>query len=465
MLRPNDRYNGPVSPGRGIAAIAIVGAACGGEPAPQDQGVGDGSSGSDGSPHESTETGADTSSDGGSTSGVYGTTRGEEDTGDSTTGGGGRALWCFVEGPGFDPAWRKALFSRARLDDDERDDLIADTAGRFSQDDISLLRNGGRGFVHTDGFGGLFAFGVERIDVDGDGLTDFADLAGHIFLDDASGIRLSLGDGTLADPQPLMFPDVGPDAGVGLVPREGEPAAAMRREGSALHVWPGQGDGTFGRELVLDVAAPPGSESGQIFAAPQLGELALGVYGSCRDDCVHLRYLMVGFDGTEVTELGLVDAGEMPTSAHPQWGGLGDFDGDGHADPLVRFRTAVGLEYRVFFSADAYDVGLVFDTQDTNNAPLHAIGDIDADSRSDLVVADESAGTVVVRLSSLDHASILVEDGLDNPRVSLADLDGDGADDLLVSRRIRDDFPTIAHLSRACGGVRAHAPGLNGVSY
>ena len=140
------------------------------------------------------------------------------------------------------------------------------------------------------------------------------------------------------------------------------------------------------------------------------------------------------------------------------WGA--DLDGDGYEDLLAgangddEAASNAGALYLVYGDStlpadqtieDAYTTKLTGDAADDRLDPVARVGDVDGDGDDDLVLADSSAGGVFVfsdttsltaGLMSLSDADLTVT-GVDHDDfgewLELADLDGDGQDDLVVA--------------------------------
>ncbi len=140
------------------------------------------------------------------------------------------------------------------------------------------------------------------------------------------------------------------------------------------------------------------------------------------------------------------------TAQYPLDADCGDVDGDGREDVVLvcndRWDGTDGF-VQVFLRRE----GTAFETLPpvpTGLKPRHvAVGDLDGDGRADVVVAAQNSHVVNVWLArERDGATVLerqddVGAGLGCLDVKLADVDGDGALDLLVANAFSDDVSVI----------------------
>jgi hypothetical protein len=315
--------------------------------------------------------------------------------------------------------WREAVFPRlpydygdARvgdLDGDGRPDLVlavhlkgvialrAEGGGRFADwgRGLDLARGQDPGFPSR---------AVRLVDWDGDGRLDI----------------LALGEG------PRLVRAPGGAAGAP------GPAAA---QGVVLYL--NQGDGSWVRR-----AGPPGARAfGTSLAVADLDgdgrpDFATGSSVFGRQDLVHLADATGGWRAVVVPE--------VRPRAYVRAVAARDFDGDGRADLALAYQTIepgawwAGIDVLLARPEGGWRRVVLAAEEGRGGAQALAAGDVDGDGRPDLAAA-EGRGRVVVFLGDGRGGFTRERQGpafgaaCRGAHVALADLDGDGADEVMAS--------------------------------
>jgi hypothetical protein len=123
---------------------------------------------------------------------------------------------------------------------------------------------------------------------------------------------------------------------------------------------------------------------------------------------------------------------------HPRAGAIGDFDGDGSADVAVANGDAQRISVLFATKEGTFDVA----SSSKCGRQVHALacGDLDGDQRPDVVSISGLEGTLSVSLNVggklTDARAVGRVDGGDCARI--ADLDGDGSNDVLYAKRVSE---------------------------
>ncbi len=377
-------------------------------------------------------------------------------------------------------------------------DLDAVTANK-NDDNVSVLLGNGDG---TFGAPQAFASGNGTAtlavgDVDGDGILDI--VSANEFADTVS-VLIGVGDGTFGPATALSIGD-NPEA-VLLLDLDGDLdldiATSNSRTGSggnAVAVRLGNGDGTFGDLVTFDAGRAPRSLSPMDADGDGIIDLAVrnegfavdgvsvligagdGTFDPLRrfDAAIQPRGLTAGDvnnDGVEdlvtdsATLLGNGDGSfraviELSTGGRSNAVEIADVDGNGVPDlvatrPLTNENSLAvftGLGNGVFAEPTQFPTGA--------QATALAFADVNGDGNIDAVTANDdftNNDTVSVLLGVGDGtfgAPVLAGVGRSPISVSLADVDGDGATDVVVPNRDRD---VAVLLGRGDGTLVAPVP-------
>jgi hypothetical protein len=128
---------------------------------------------------------------------------------------------------------------------------------------------------------------------------------------------------------------------------------------------------------------------------------------------------------------------------HPLAGALGDFDGDGLPDLAVANGDAQRLSILFANKDNTFDVA----PASKSGRQVHALacGDLDGDGKPDVVSISALEGTLSISKNVggklLDHRVVGRADGGDCLRI--ADLDGDGANDVLFAKRTSETTSVV----------------------
>lgn len=151
---------------------------------------------------------------------------------------------------------------------------------------------------------------------------------------------------------------------------------------------------------------------------------------------------------------------DYTSGANPIAVAIGDLDGDGKADLAVaNFGAATVSVYRNTATGGSIEAGSFASKVDfaTGNNPYAiAIGDLDRDGKPELVVANESSGTVSVLRNTATNGSITTgsfaarvdyNTGLNPRSVAIGDLDGDGKPDMAVANSSSSTLSVFRNVS------------------
>ncbi|MCL7962538.1 MAG: VCBS repeat-containing protein [marine benthic group bacterium] len=289
-----------------------------------------------------------------------------------------------------------------------------------------LLLLGGDGTGRFNSFeqfpGGEKPVDLALGDLDGDGDLDVA-VANH----ETDYVTLLANDGR-GDFEPYpgspLSVDLGPHPHAVLLSdldRDGSLDLLVDdRQGEAILVYSGDGRGRFGTPPErVDVGGDPyrgmvlgdlDGDGGMDLVTPNAGEVAV----------------MLG------AESGRFDPPRGIAADRPFEVGLGDMNGDGALDLLIaeepgRIRVLEGL------GDGKFEVEPLFETRWAAGAKAVAVGDTDGDGLADAAVTNWNSNHALVLFGGQDEfRSELVTAGENPWGVSVADLTGDGRDEILV---------------------------------
>lgn len=342
--------------------------------------------------------------------------------------------------------------SVALVDLDGNGSLDAVTANALS-DDVTILLNDGAGALTVFGtLSALGANGVAAADFDEDGNADLAVAQINSDAPESTvGIYAGNGDGTFASPLQVA---------VGLFPEEIVIAdfdadghmdfATQNLFDDSLTVRLGNGDGTFASARTIDLGGgPSGIAVGNFDGGPV--DLAVTLEEPFPGEVVIL--LGDGSGGFDIQSPNL-QVGDTPLSV-----ATGDLDGDGVEDLAVP-NWAEDTVSVLFGNGDgSFEPGPVLDSglfpEDVT------IADLDGDLAADIVTldsfgSDTADGLLVVHPGNGDgtFADIeLYEVGSSPSVVEVADLNGDGALDVLTAHFDSDDLGVLLNAAAAVACV------------
>lgn len=351
------------------------------------------------------------------------------------------ALACFgerIETPVDDHVTLRAI---ADLDDDGKLDAVLQSShlddGVFTSMLSVFLGDGAGGFVPTDLLAiGPLSYSVAVADIDGDAHLD---LLANDYKGGAVAIFRGAGDGTFTR---------GPDVTMCCKP-DGISAADLDADGDvdlvigryqALEIWTNDGSGGFDHHATLPTGRAPEKpgivdlDAGQAAEPAPDGHLDLVVVDN--DDCTYRVFR--GKGGAHFSEAHRGKSCCPPTSVC-----IGEFNSDGHPDAAWACHNA-GVQLATLSGAD---VVFQLDVLDQVRADRLAVADINGDGHDDLLTFDDlsydeipfgqGAWTKVNLLAGNGDASFTGVDqrmwkGQYNTPI-LADLTGDGRLDLAAS--------------------------------
>ena len=249
-------------------------------------------------------------------------------------------------------------------------------------------------------------------------------------------IFLGNGDGTLKTPTPLAFAGVNPTfLAAADLNGDGIPDLAATAQGG-VWIWLGKGDGTFSEPVVYSIAGAT------------LTSLAIGDFnGDGRPDLAvanqsgqNIAILIGKGDGTFSGGSTIPVSVPLPAGGVPQ-PPLGptslvvaDFNGDGALDLAATMHNAANSGSAIAVLLGKGDGTFQSPTIDPELAVTLAAADINGDKIPDLVVGDESLGTVV-RLGIGDGTFLQGTPVISSlsRQIAIADFNGDGKPDVAGS--------------------------------
>jgi hypothetical protein len=287
-------------------------------------------------------------------------------------------------------------------------------------------------------------------DFNGDGIQDLAVLAacssGNCTSAGEISVFIGVGDGSFVSTPPIhggnepisiACGDFDGDGRLDLI--IGNTQVDYLQGSSALSLFPGMGDGTFG----------PETQTGTPLSSA--GWLAVGDFNSDGRPDVAVTHgnsisVYIGHgDGTFQESFKTAGRSVLAIA-------IGDFNGDGHEDVATAnlrsddVSTFLGYGDGAFGDAQSIPAG---------NSPVAlAFGDVDLDGRSDLLVANGDSETVLIRLGNGDGSFGTLARQLDHfePQgVGVADFDRDGRLDLVVPYGPYSPPPAPGNLSLLLG--------------
>ncbi len=285
---------------------------------------------------------------------------------------------------------------------------------------LSIFAGNGNGtFRQTNSFayGSVVGTMLAAHDIDGDGKPD-------LILDTANGftVCMGLGGGQFGPPVTYSVPRWGSGgAAVGDFNGDGslDIIGAVNYSNSTVYMLKGFGDGTFEGASTLDVNGPPTTIAAADVNGDQLTDIVAVAPGTIA--------FLSSLDGTFTTKTD--SAGGFGDQLF-----VADLDGDFIPDELSV--TTSPFAYNIVFRHGNGDG--TFGTPvlgPTVSLPGAILGDINGDGRPDLL--GTSNGSLAVRLGNGDgtfgtETDYSVTGSYVVPRVTIADLNGDGVSDVLV---------------------------------
>ena len=307
---------------------------------------------------------------------------------------------------------------------------------------LTILKGSGDGnftpsFRYT--FPNLIPVSIATADFNRDGKQDVAALVEIPIGVSSQGevqIFLGNGDGTPQTPTPLAFAGVNPTfLAAADLNGDGIPDLAATAQGG-VWIWLGKGDGTFSEPVVYSIAGAT------------LTSLAIGDFnGDGRPDLAvanqsgqNIAILIGKGDGTFSGGSTIPVSVPLPAGGVPQ-PPLGptslvvaDFNGDGALDLAATMHNAANSGSAIAVLLGKGDGTFQSPTIDPELAVTLAAADINGDKIPDLVVGDESLGTVV-RLGIGDGTFLQGTPVISSlsRQIAIADFNGDGKPDVAGS--------------------------------
>ena len=317
------------------------------------------------------------------------------------------------------------------FDEDGAPDVAVDLVGEGV---VVLLRGQGDGTLaaaplgSVPGAGGGFAAG----DLDGDGHLDLAITSTH---GDTVTVWFGLGDGTFGDSDTYATGHLPVEIQAADVNGDGALDLLTADAAGTVSVLRNRGGGTYYPAVSFTVGFNPASVAAGDLDGDGTSDLAVSFGGSFG------RVALLFGDGSgSFSEPEVLLAGALPSQVV-----IGDFDGNGDLDiavchtsthDVVVFLGAGGGE---FATGTSYPIGL-----GTQPEQL-AAADLDGDGALDLVTSHLS-GLAVLRGTgngAFFPAQALALAGLPKFGLAVADLDGDDAPDLVTARLIGDEIVVL----------------------
>jgi Calx-beta domain-containing protein/VCBS repeat protein len=291
-------------------------------------------------------------------------------------------------------------------------------------------------------------------DLDGDGSADLAvssynsSALSFLINDGSGGFKIALRFSNNSDANSVLARDLNSDGKSDL--------AVANRSGNSVSIYLGNGLGAFGAAGVFSVGDPPSSNSSN-------GPISLAAADFNGDNKLDL--VTANFTGGGVTVLSGDGAGNFVSQkiavaggGSPQYVVTADFNLDGKADVALTRNGHFSIVTIMFGNGTGGFSGQTdFATAIVTSQALTA-GDLNADSKPDLVVGSNSGGAFSVLLNNglggfgaptLYSVNINAGQG---SVATIGDFTGDGKIDLVVANYMRD---TLALLSGNGAGVFA----------
>ena len=312
----------------------------------------------------------------------------------------------------------------------------------YASNDVSILLNNGDGtFTPSDASGvGQGPKYVTMADVDGDGDRD---LAVANYLGDSVSILMNFGDGTFADD--VTYSVDNPTAIVVVdLDSDGDLDMAVTGFGSEVTVFKGSGTGSFGVDASYLVAGLLVSLAAVDLDADS--DLDLVVTDGIGDD---IALLLNAGDATFDDEI------RYPAGEAPAYIETADLDSDGDLDLLILNHQGESVMVRFSNGDGTLSSPLIVDGIGAGALDL-AAEDLDGDGDPDLVVTSTqdvsliwNEGCTPPLCPSYAEAVEYGLGGVTPTWAAVGDLDGDGDDDLAVTRSSSHD---VSVLLNAGGG-------------
>ncbi|MDZ4771956.1 MAG: VCBS repeat-containing protein [Planctomycetota bacterium] len=201
------------------------------------------------------------------------------------------------------------------------------------------------------------------------------------------------------------------------------------------------------QQRLAGVLVAGGDDAVWLCAGEKLGIVATYAGGTVPYALVHgtllgtERFVSIALQGQEIvawdTQMSAAPIAATRTYAgqHPLAGAIGDFDGDGHNDLAIANGDAQRIGVLFATKANTFDAAL--NSKIGRSVNSLACGDMNGDKHLDVVTISALEGTLSI---SLQKTGLLQDsvvqgraDGGDSVRI--ADLDGDGANDVLFLKR------------------------------